>query len=143
MQNTPQIILNSGIEPSNEKQVKDKVKEVLGYYFYDVVREMPIQKSVKTFKPDIGIKSLSLAIEYKFADSKEEVKTIISGINDDIVGYSRNMEWKKFFAVIYQTNMYFNAGQIENFYKKECLVPENWEFILVHGVGERKRRENS
>ena len=88
LKSTPKIIHDSSNTPESESDVKKEIRRVLSYFFPDTVAEIPIPKSVKTFKPDIGIKSLKLAIEYKYANNEKEVKSCVGGILEDIGGYS-------------------------------------------------------
>ena len=78
--NTPKIIFDRGIEPQNEAQVRKSVYDLLIHVFPDTVRETSIVQNTKTYKPDIGVKSLSTAIEYKFADSLGEAKAAVGGL---------------------------------------------------------------
>jgi hypothetical protein len=136
---TPKIIVDSKKEPKSETDVKDSIRNVLTYAFPDTVREIPIPNSVKTFKPDIGIPSLKLAIEYKYATTETEIKTCISGILEDVGGYKGTRDWINFIAVIYITETFFTNDQIQAQFKKNGL-PKNWEIIPVFGKGERVKK---
>ncbi len=135
---TPKIIYDRDIKPENEADVRKAVYDILIHLFPDTVREVPITKVSKTYKPDIGIKSIKTAVEYKFADSKEEVKKCIGGIYEDIKGYAGSEDWKFFYAVIYMTEAFFTQAQI-NAEFEISKVDNNWKPILVIGRGERKK----
>lgn len=141
LKSTPRIIYESKLEPKNEADVKKEVRRVLSYSFPDTVSEMNIPKTVKTFKPDIGIKSLSLAIEYKYATSAEEVKTCIGGISEDVSGYANSKEWTNFIGVLYLTEAFFTDDQIQEQFRQNA-IPSNWEIITVYGRGTRKKKSD-
>lgn len=135
---TPKIISDNNLEPNNEKDVRNAVYKLLIHVFPDTVREIPISKISKSYKPDIGIKKLKTAIEYKFADSAEEMKKCIGGIFEDIKGYEGSEDWKTFYAVIYQTDQFMMQSQIDEEFNLS-KVGKNWKPILVYGKGERKK----
>ncbi|WP_410952548.1 hypothetical protein [Pseudomonas sp. S1(2024)] len=140
--NTPKIIFDRGIEPQNEAQVRKSVYDLLIHVFPDTVRETSIIQNTKTYKPDIGVKSLSTAIEYKFADSSDEVKTAVGGLYEDMRGYSGSKDWTQFYAVIYMTEHFFTQQQIMAEFK-HTSADENWKPLLVIGKGSRTKRSAS
>lgn len=71
---TPKVIRDRQIVPSNESDVRNALYQLLLHPFPDTVRDIPISKVSKTYKPDIGIRSLGAAIEYKFIDSEVELQ---------------------------------------------------------------------
>lgn len=103
LQNTPKIIERGGLMPSSEAEVREAVRGVLQLAFRDVVREVPIPKSIKTYRPDIGVPSLMAAAEYKFIDSRQEAKAALEGIYADMRGYAGHHAWRSFYAVLYMT----------------------------------------
>lgn len=137
--NTPKIIFDRGIEPKNEAEVRKSVFDLLIHVFPDTVRETPIIQNTKTYKPDIGVKSLSTAIEYKFADSAEEVKKAVGGLYEDMRGYSGSKDWTNFYAIIYMTDAFFTQQQIMSEFK-HTSADENWKPLLVVGKGARAKR---
>lgn len=136
---TPKIIFDNTLEPKNEAEIRNVVYRLLIHVFPDTVREIPISKISKTYKPDIGIRKLKAAIEYKFADNLDELKKCIGGIFEDIQGYSGSEDWKTFYAVIYQTDHFMTQSQIEEEFKL-ANVSHNWKPMLVFGKGERKKK---
>lgn len=138
--NTPKIIKDRVVEPSNEAEVRKCVYDLLIHVFPDTVREVPISQVTKTYKPDIGIKSLKAAAEYKFADSETEVKKAVGGFYEDMRGYSGSEDWKHFYAVIYMTDAFFTQEQIMAEFK-HTSADKNWQPILVTGKGQRKPRK--
>lgn len=139
LKGTPKILYDRKIEPTNEKEVRKEIYNYLIHSFPDTVREIPISKVSKTFKPDIGIKSLKCAIEYKFIDSSTDYKTAISGIFEDIQGYAGSEDWKIFYAVFYMTDHFITEPQIESEFILSN-VPHNWKPIIIYGKGQRKNK---
>lgn len=133
--NTPKIIKDRNIFPQNEAQVRQAVFDVLIHVFPDTVREIPVSQVTKTYKPDIGVKSLKAAAEYKFADSEGEVKKAVGGLYEDMYGYECE-DWKVFYAVIYMTDAFFTQDQIVAEFK-DTGVHENWKPLLIVGKGSR------
>ena len=138
--NTPKIVKDRGVEPANEAEVRKCVYDLLIHVFPDTVREIPIVKETKTYKPDLGVKSLKVAAEYKFADSAEEVKHAVGGLYEDMRGYAGSEDWKFFYAVIYMTDAFFTQEQIMSEFN-HAEADDNWKPILVFGKGERKKRD--
>lgn len=136
---TPKLIYDHGLDPRNEKDVRLKVYNFLSHVYPDTIRELPISKVTKVYKPDIGIKSLKTAIEYKFIDSEEEYSVAVGGIYEDIHGYSGSEDWTTFIAVLYMTEAFRNPAQLEADWEMS-KVPQTWIPILVHGRGERVKR---
>lgn len=137
--NTPKIVKDRNIEPSNETEVKKCVYELLIHVFPDTVKEISIAKETKTYKPDLGVKSIKCAVEYKFADSEQEVKTAIGGIYEDMKGYDGSNDWTFFYAVIYMTDSFFTNEQILSELSID-IETQNWKPILVYGKGNRKKK---
>lgn len=137
--NTPKIVTDRGVEPNNEAQVRKCVYELLIHIFPDTVKEIPISQETKTYKPDLGVKSLKVAAEYKFADSAEEVKKAVGGLYEDMRGYAGSEDWKHFYAVVYMTDAYFTPEQIMSEFN-HTDSDDNWKPILVFGKGYRKKK---
>ena len=142
LRGTAKILTDRRIEPSNEAEVRNEVFRMLIHVFPDTVREIPIAKVSKTYKPDIGVKSIKSAIEYKFVDSEQEAKTAIGGIFEDIQGYEGSEDWKTFYAIIYMTDYYMTQDQVIAEFKLS-KVPHHWKPIVVFGKGNRKKRKKT
>jgi hypothetical protein len=141
LQNTAKIVYDRKVKPENEAQVRQCVYDLLIHVFPDTVREVPIAQVTKTYKPDIGVRSLKAAAEYKYATSEEEAKKIIGGFYEDMRGYAGSDDWKYFYAVVYMTSPFFTAEQIKAEFNA-VGVDESWIPILVHGQGKRKPKAN-
>lgn len=139
LRGTPKMLTDRNIEPSNEAQVRNEVYNTLIHVFPDTIRELPIAKISKVYKPDIGIKRLKSAVEYKFVDSEAEAKTAIGGIFEDINGYEGSEDWTTFYAVIYMTDNFLTQDQIEAEFKLS-KVPHHWKPIVVFGKGQRIKK---
>lgn len=74
LQNTAKIVYDRKMQPTSEAEVRRCVYDLLIHVFPDTVREIPIAQITKTYKPDIGVRSLKAAAEYKYAVSEEEAK---------------------------------------------------------------------
>lgn len=139
---TPKMLTDRNIEPSNEAEVRTEVYNTFIHVFPDTVREIPISKVSKVYKPDIGVRSLKSAIEYKFVSTKEEAKVAIGGIFEDINGYEGSNDWTTFYAVIYMTDNFMTQHQVEAEFKLS-KVPHNWKPIVVFGKGGRKNNSKT
>ena len=142
LRGTAKILTDNKIEPQNEAEVRREIYKMLIHVFPDTVREIPIAKVSKSYKPDIGIKSLKCAVEYKFVDSLQEAKTAIGGVFEDIKGYEGSEDWRTFYAVIYMTDNFMTQDQVEAEFKLS-KVPHNWKPFVVYGKGKRKGKSNS
>jgi hypothetical protein len=140
LRGTPKLLTDRKIEPQNEAEVRSEVYKVLIHVFPDTVREIPISKISKIYKPDIGVRRLQCAIEYKFVDSEQEAKTAIGGIFEDIQGYEGSKDWTMFYAIIYMTDHFLTTYQIEEEFKLS-KVPHNWQPIIVYGKGSRVKKD--
>ena len=134
---TPKMLTNREKEPKNEAEVKNEVFYTLAHVFPDTVREIPISKVSKVYKPDIGIRSLKSAIEYKFVNSEQEAKIAIGGIFEDISRYEGSRDWTTFYAVIYMTDHFITQARVEAEFKLS-KVSHHWKPIIVFGKGKRK-----
>lgn len=139
LKGTPKIIFDRGIEPKNENDVQREVHKVLIHFFPDTLREFPIPKIAKTYKPDFGIKSLNCAVEYKFVDSIEEAKKFFGGIFEDVAAYGGYKDWSVFYAIIYMTEPFLTQYQVQAEFDL-AKIPENWKPVVVYGPGKRIKK---
>jgi hypothetical protein len=140
LRGTGKLITDSKLTPSNEAEVRQEIYKILIHVFPMTVREIPIAKVSSSFKPDIGIRNLKTAIEYKFVDSVNEAKVAIRGVFEDIQGYAGSQDWTKFYAVFYMTDNFLTIDQIEAEFKLS-KVKHTWQPILIIGKGGRKVRK--
>lgn len=135
---TPKIINDNKLIPSNEAEINRTLYNFLIHPFPDTVRDIPIAKVTKTYKPDFGIKSLEAAIEYKFVDNEIDAKKVLGEIYEDIHGYEGSKDWKIFYAVIYMTEPFYTLDQIKAEFEM-AKVNHSWKPILVTGKGKRRK----
>ena len=137
LKNTHKIIKYANLEPTTEAEVRKAVLKVLAFSFVDVVREIPLDKTIKTYRPDIGVRSLMAA---KFIDSEKEAKTALDGIYADMHGYTGHLEWRSFYAVLYKTSEFYSQADVErNFVVVKADL--SWQPIVVVGQGGRLARK--
>jgi hypothetical protein len=134
LENTPKIIEASGILPRKEGDVKDQVRKVLSLSFRDVVREIPIPKNIKSYRPDIGVRSLMAAAEYKFIDSQQKAKNSLDEIYADMKGYVGRYDWRSFYAVFYMTSPFYTQKDVDEEFRL-VRAELSWTPIVVVGQG--------
>jgi hypothetical protein len=100
------------------------------------MREIPVGQLLKTYKPELGVRSLMAAAEYKFASSEAEVKKSLDEIYADMRGYYGHPEWRTFFAVIYTTDTLLHQKKLEEEFRG-VKADVNWTPIIVVGKGGR------
>lgn len=138
LEGAQKIIYDKGVYPKSEADVRREVFSVLLHVFPDTVRDVPIPQVTKTYKPDLGIRSLKTAIEFKFLASEEEAKKYIGGLYEDVHGYGGSSDWERFYAVVYMTDPYLTRHQLEAEWRLVGM-PDNWRLIPVIGSGGRKK----
>jgi hypothetical protein len=138
LENTPAILESRQLRPQNEAEIRRAVFDVLGLAFNDVVRELSIGQILKAFKPDLGVRSLMAAAEFKLVTSRAKLLSALEGIFADMKGYNGCDEWRTFFAVIYSTVAITNKSQLEEEFRG-VRAEANWFPIIVFGPGGRKQ----
>ena len=91
----------------------------------------------KAYKPDIGIRSLKAAVEYKFVATEADARRVIGEVFEDVHGYGGSEDWKHFYAVFYVTDAFFTPAQVEAEFRMS-KVDRSWKPLLVSGKGRRK-----
>lgn len=135
LKDTTAIISRLKLKPNSEAKVYNAVKFVIHSVF-------PSSKSpsknflgaLKNYEPDILIPELEAAIEYKYAETEEKIKSTISQIPDDVIGYEFDADYKYFYAVFFITGEAKSMG-VNKFNEaiKERNFPKNWKFIYSIG----------
>ena len=98
-----------------------------------------INRVLKNFKPDCGILSVEAAVEFKMVHTMDEVAKAISGVFEDIAGYSGSKEWTRFYSVFYQAQPFILEAHIRQDLKRAGAT--DWTPILVNGPATlRKKR---
>lgn len=138
LENSPNIIEAAGIEPQSEARVREEIRKIMSFSFRDVVREIPIPKIIKTYRPDIGVGSLMAAAEYKFITSKQEAKKCLDEVYADMKGYGGRYDWRSFYAVFYMTGPFYTQKDID--YEFRLVKAElSWKPLVVVGKGQRAK----
>ena len=139
LQNAGKVVQGLGIEPSRESDVREALRKVLAFAFPDVVKDVPIAKRLKVYKPDIGVPSLMAAAEVKFVTTHTEAKAALDGIYADMKGYNGRDDWRSFYAVIYMTEAFYSQKDVEDEF--EIVKAElSWKPFVVFGRGTRKKK---
>lgn len=131
---TASIISRSGKNPSSEAAVYKAVKDVLSPIFPSSISpKSNFLKSAKEYKPDILVPELNAAIEYKFADNEEKLKSTIEQIAVDVKGYTGDRDYNLFYAVFYVTEDFWGERKFKQFWK-ELKFPVNWRAFYKVGI---------
>lgn len=117
--------------PTCEEDIAKIMNAYLSAAFDDYTTSIGISGVVNYFKPDGGLRRLSTAIEFKYADTTAELTRAIRGIIEDIGGYSGSNDWNQFVAAIYMTQPFESEDRVQ----AEILRAggTNWRVILVNG----------
>ena len=126
LDNTASILSKMRKSPKSEPEVYKAVKDVLHAIF--PTSKSPRSnfiKSAKEYKPDILIPELHSAVEYKYADTEEKLKSTIEQVAVDAKGYTGDKDYSVFYAVFYVTEDFWGERKFQEFWK-ELKFPENW-----------------
>lgn len=132
LQHTAKIIVDAGLTPSKETEVRNKVLQVTNYAFVDAIKEVVMPQSVKSYQGDIGIPSIRAVAEYKFAKNVQEMKQCLDGIYSDMKAYDGHDQWRHFFAVFYMAGPFYTQAHIEKEFKNVGAAA-NWTPIVING----------
>jgi hypothetical protein len=138
LQNAGKIVQQLDIKPTNEKHVRDGLRKALSFAFPDVVKEIALQKTLKTYRPDIGVTSLMAAAEVKFVSKKQDATAALDGIYTDMKGYSGRDEWRSFYAVIYMTEAFYSQKDVEREFRL-VKAELSWTPFVILGPGAQKK----
>ena len=133
LSNTTALLHELNVTPKSESQIYDAVCGILKLIFPSA-SDAPKGKFAKVFKkyePDIVVPELSAAIEYKFINSEQDLRSLLGQIADDVQGYTGNPQYKLFYAVIYLTRD-VGLERCELAWS-ECHFPNHWIPIFVVG----------
>lgn len=130
LSNTAALVAWHGLTPDGETAVRDVL-----WTLFPKARNAPPAKFVrlfKSYKPDVLIPDLRVAIEYKYIDAPERLKTVIEEIAVDVKGYTDDPAYDTFYAVFYLTG-HFCTGERFREAWSEWAFPTNWKPIFVVG----------
>jgi hypothetical protein len=140
LRNSAVLVHQRGVDPKKEHEVQNIMLDYLDAFFPQFTRRVQIPGSIKNFKPDGGIVNLKAAIEFKFAADYSEVTKALSGIFEDVSGYSGSADWTRFYAVVYQTQPFVSEDRFHADFEKANA--KNWTPILVNGSGGRAKPDD-
>ncbi|MBE0633991.1 hypothetical protein IH574_05420 [Candidatus Bathyarchaeota archaeon] len=79
--------------PEGEKDVQNTLETIFRARELEYLREGPsIRYSLKSFIPDFSFEIYNLALEVKFCNSDQKMKSLIDEINSDIPAYQTRFE---------------------------------------------------
>jgi hypothetical protein len=123
-----------------EQEVQDAMDVYLKTHFAgDFHKNITISGSVKGYKPDGGIKSLSTALEYKYVATETKARNVVGEIFDDSLGYGNSKDWTRFIAVLYLEKPYFSQQHYEKEFRERGL--KGWEVIVQIVPSEEKKKK--
>lgn len=138
LRRTGVLLRNRGIKPQGEVDIQTVMHDYLGAFFAEYRHPIHITGIIRNFQPDGGIRNLQAAIEFKYATSKAEVATALTGIFEDISGYKGSRDWTRFYTLVYQTQPF----EAEDRFTAEMTRAGaySWTPIIVTGSGKRHQR---
>lgn len=141
LESTAVLVRKRCISPTRESEIKKIMEDYLSAAFVDFIKTPVITGFIKNFKPDGGVKGIKAAIEYKFVETENDLKTAVSGILEDTSGYRGSEDWKLFYSVIYMTEPFEATSRIKQELRRASI--KNWKVFLVNeGKGKQKKSKN-
>ena len=128
-------------QPEDEHALQEIMHDYLRACFPDFRLNPSIGGTLKTFKPDCGIASVSTAIEFKIVHTKKDVAVAISGIAEDSAGYNGSKDWTRFYAVLYQAQAFISESEVRHELKR--IGAKNWKPIVVNGPAKKSTRSRA
>jgi hypothetical protein len=133
LRNTQVIINKTGLTLKSEPQIYNTVKFVVESVFPSSLKPTSgFFKSFKNYNPDILIPEIHTAVEYKYADTEEKLKSQVDQVIADTKGYTGDTNYEIFYAVFYVTENFWGIDKFETVWK-EMQFPKNWKGIYVIG----------
>lgn len=132
LRRTAELIHRRQVQPANEMDVQQVMNDYLFAAFVDYISPAHVSGIVKSFQPDGGVRSLKAVVEFKFASSRQEVKTALSGILEDTAGYRGSLDWTRFYSVVYMTGPFESEPRFAADFVRVGAV--TWTPILVNGA---------
>lgn len=138
LENTAVIMADQGISPTNEADVRNAVLKVCNYSFPDAAKEIGIPQILKHSRGDLGVRALRTMVEFKFVNTKDEMKIALEGVHADMMGY-RHPDWDTFYGVFYMTGPYYIQADVQRQFEF-IAADRSWTPIVVQGNGARPIR---
>lgn len=117
--------------PGSESDVHHRIEAVLRCVFPNLDHQPPVPKAIKNFEPDTGLPTVRSLVEYKFVQTKGDVKRVADEILADTRGY-KSGEWDKFIFVIYETRRLVSEKEW-NRLLQQCGTAINTQAIVICG----------
>jgi hypothetical protein len=138
LRDTAVLVHRRHVTPRRELDVQNVMHDYLEACFPQYRHPVEIAGVIRTFKPDGGVRNLRAAVEFKFAGTSAEVRTALSGVFEDVAGYSGSLDWTQFYTVVYQTKPYESEGRFKAEMARAGAL--SWTPIVVTGGGSRESR---
>jgi hypothetical protein len=131
LRDTPGLVHRRQADPASEHDLQRIMHDYLSACFPDFRHNPSIGGTLKNFKPDCGIASVSAAIEFKIVHTKEQVAAAFSGVAEDTAAYHNSKDWTRFYAVIYQAQPFMLESQLRSDLRR--IGAATWIPIVVNG----------
>lgn len=141
LRRTAELVRKRGVVPLNEADIQTVMHDYLEALFIEYQHPVHITGVLKNCQPDGGVRDLKAAIEFKYAATKQEVATGLSGVFEDVSGYSGSHDWIRFYTVMYQTEAFESEERFRHDMARAAAP--SWTAILVTGSGTRKSEHTS
>jgi hypothetical protein len=139
LKNTAVLLRQREMIPHREMDVQKVMHDYLKAAFTEYRHPVNISGIIKNFQPDGGVRNLKAAIEFKYAETKDEVSKALSGIFEDISGYSGSNDWTQFYTVVYQTEAFESEDRFRSEMSRAGAT--TWTPILVTGGKGREKQD--
>ncbi|MEJ8858652.1 hypothetical protein WKW79_29045 [Variovorax robiniae] len=141
LRNTASALYRLGVVPASEPDVYKAVKKFIDPVFPSAIdASSGFYSTLKTYKPDILVPEIYTAIEYKFADSEEKLKSFFGEIAEDVKGYKGDDKYRWFYAVVYATTDFIGAERFQKSWEDHDFPP-HWQAIYVVGASQSKKQK--
>lgn len=134
LKNTGFIIKNIKTKITNEADIYNQVKWVLGLYYPSTRRRNRASfiEEFKCYNPDILIPELKVAIEYKYIDKpSDNIDEFLDQLHTDAMNYKDDFRYETFIAVIYIEDISIATPESIEVAWKSKTFPNNWQLVLA------------
>ena len=138
LRDTPALVHGRKVHPETELDLQAIMHDYLRVCFPEFRFNPTIGGSIKNFRPDCGIPSISAAIEFKIVHTKEQVARAFSGIAEDTAGYRGSKDWTRFYAVM-QAQPFMAESRVREDMKR--IGAATWIPIVVNGPTKRLKQK--
>jgi len=117
--------------PKDEREVHARMEAILRCVFQDLRHEPTIGKPIKNFKPDTGLPSIKMLIEYKFVATPQDVAPVSDQVLADTRAYV-DKDWDHFVLVVYETRR-LRSERVWNDHLRSCDIGDNTQIVVLCG----------